>query len=287
MQPGKSRLQAFTLIELLVVISIIALLIGILLPALGAARKTARNVACLSNIRQLGVANAAWLSDNDYRAYEQRPMVTLSSGGYIDLEENDQIGICPETQVVDNQTDAASAGAPPGAGAGNWYGTATLAYGTGGTGFVGLESRGSYSYNGWLLSRVGAQNTVVAGGVAPAPDPFQDFRFGNFDNVRRTSDTPFAAEGVWIITAPRSIQDPPAGVSPGVFGNHLKSNPLGTGNINTKRNYGFAELYMDRHGTTNNMAFVDGSAQSVQINDIWDLNWHRNYVDSITNPGFE
>ncbi len=56
--------RAFTLIELLVVISIIALLIGILLPALGAARETARQTRCLASIRSFGQANYTFAADN-------------------------------------------------------------------------------------------------------------------------------------------------------------------------------------------------------------------------------
>ena len=57
--------RAFTLIELLVVVSIIALLIAILLPALSKARESAKTVVCQSNIRSIGQAEHAYAPDHD------------------------------------------------------------------------------------------------------------------------------------------------------------------------------------------------------------------------------
>jgi len=59
------RHKGFTLIELLVVIAIIALLMGILMPALSRARKQGRDVYCLNNLRQLGIALQMYAQEYD------------------------------------------------------------------------------------------------------------------------------------------------------------------------------------------------------------------------------
>ena len=100
--------KGFTLIELLVVISIIALLVGILLPALSSARESARRAVCKSNARQIGIIWLAYTVDNDdelpYRdvngpfymsrlgGFDTRPLVEPYTGSL-------EIFYCPNTEA--------------------------------------------------------------------------------------------------------------------------------------------------------------------------------------------
>jgi len=61
----RGRSWGFTLIELLVAIAVIALLVGLLLPALGKARASARAVACLSNTRTIALVMQMYAEDDE------------------------------------------------------------------------------------------------------------------------------------------------------------------------------------------------------------------------------
>ena len=112
--PARRPQRGFTLIELLVVVSIIAILIGILLPVLSHVRGTAEKVTCSSALRQLGIVIQAYTIDNKelypVARYMPEPFVSTRTDppltevldGYLDADAADGNNVyrCPDDDQV-------------------------------------------------------------------------------------------------------------------------------------------------------------------------------------------
>lgn len=107
---NRKSAAGFTLIELLVVVAIIAVLIAILLPALGQARTKARQVSCLNNLHQIGIATVMYENDHNGWAVCVQPgdynYSSWSSGDYAFQSlckkkyiSDEKIFHCPEEAI--------------------------------------------------------------------------------------------------------------------------------------------------------------------------------------------
>lgn len=112
--PALSASRAFTLVELLTVVAVIALLIGILLPALGRSRAAGQHAACTSNIRQLVLAVSLYAHDHDDHAPPGAPQIqTLNlqrwHGTRASLSQPFTVAGAPITPYLDDSGAASAA----------------------------------------------------------------------------------------------------------------------------------------------------------------------------------
>lgn len=249
--------KAFTLIELLVVISIIALLIAILLPALGKAKESARVSLCLANARQLGQAMQNYVTENNS---DMMPMLIPGSGtdnaggnwyrvlteyiaetGYADSSKesySENVGLCPSSITSDRTGDAYF---KPGDHKEAW---------------VWQENGGAYGANHWLQPN-GDFYTTTGGQIFPRTK-----FFANFDAVTDPSNVPVIGEARWVGGWPEE-------------NDQVKYNPPFTPH---NRGYMMQRFSLDRHDNgVVNSSFADGHAETLRIGELWTKKWHRQW----------
>ena len=88
----RTRKRAFTVVELIVVIAIITLLISLLLPALGRAKRRARVISCSSNLRQFAVGLTTWATSDSKGQYPPNPVGNLAPNKIYSTPEYTALG---------------------------------------------------------------------------------------------------------------------------------------------------------------------------------------------------
>jgi prepilin-type processing-associated H-X9-DG protein len=262
-----------------VVISIIALLLSILLPALGKAKAAAQSVVCLSGLKQASYVSITfasenkdklqhhwWAKDSDGVMFhtksnaepelKRKIMWMYAAEGYY---QDPKFMLCPSAPKTLN---------PPESGVAQ-FGDVKHAWFAGwgpnlkGTNFPAMSS---LVFNDWLGSE--------------GPTPYEaNTVFGKnlflTTNQSQSGKIPMLLDGSWYHTTPE-LHFPAPADDPLKFPE--KAYKHATGNW-------FSDVCMPRHQKRTQVVFLDGSAQKIGLRSLWELRWHKNWTYGQTVPG--
>jgi len=237
--------KGFTLIELLVVISIIALLMSILMPALAKVREQARTVGCLGNLRQWGVVCTMYAEANSGKLWSG-----IGDNGWwwlfqlpeeLKCWKENPTWFCPTATkpIVDENGVAA----------------ATLnvfnAWGVYRSGFQGYDAghvgvSGSYGLNGFLLSR-------------PMTAERRNSFWGTLTNVTNSNNVPMFLDSLRFDLWPQATTAP------------------AENEYAAWTNQDMARCCINRHAGFVGCAFADASCRKVALKELWTLKWHKSF----------
>lgn len=272
-QSDRKSTHGFTLIELLVVISIIALLIALLLPALARAKALANSISCESNLRQLTTAYIEYSQQKGapkglpfcpntghayfwFMALAQEFSSTPLPGGPLFSTPPAPPGQ-PQSPynglpvVEEALLTCPAAISPPDTAApnnlGNGYvmGTATSEWSWN----WGQPETGDYTFNEWMVDYATSDPGVLGGNSS--------YYWPNNPSTFSPSIIPLMGDGTWVYATPQFWNPPPLNLGGGM----------------AALNSGMAYFCTIRHGTTTNMAFLDGHVESIPLEKLWTLRW--------------